>query len=39
VPERLQIVEEIPRNDLGKIDRKSLLGMMPDTVRETAAAL
>jgi non-ribosomal peptide synthetase component E (peptide arylation enzyme) len=30
VPEWLEIVDEIPRNALGKIDRKSLLALISD---------
>jgi non-ribosomal peptide synthetase component E (peptide arylation enzyme) len=30
VPEWLEVVDEIPRNALGKIDRKSLLAMISD---------
>ena len=31
VPEWLEVVDEIPRNALGKIDRKSLLAMISDS--------
>jgi len=31
VPERLTVVREIPRNTLGKVDRKSLAAMLPET--------
>ena len=30
VPEWLEVVDEIPRNALGKIDRKSLLALISD---------
>jgi long-chain acyl-CoA synthetase len=30
VPEWLEVVDEIPRNALGKIDRKTLLAMISD---------
>ena len=39
VPEWLQIVDEIPRNALGKIDRKSLLAMTSDPHFAAAADL
>jgi long-chain acyl-CoA synthetase len=38
VPEWLKIVGEIPRNALGKIDRKSLLAMMENAETEEIAA-
>jgi non-ribosomal peptide synthetase component E (peptide arylation enzyme) len=31
VPERLAIVTQIPRNALGKVDRKSVLAMMGES--------
>jgi acyl-CoA synthetase (AMP-forming)/AMP-acid ligase II len=31
VPEWLEVVDEIPRNALGKINRKSLLAMISDS--------
>jgi long-chain acyl-CoA synthetase len=37
VPERLTAVREIPRNTLGKVDRKSLAGMLPETGTEKLA--
>jgi non-ribosomal peptide synthetase component E (peptide arylation enzyme) len=40
VPEWLKIVREIPRNALGKIDRKSLPAMLSDAkAGETVATL
>jgi acyl-CoA synthetase (AMP-forming)/AMP-acid ligase II len=36
LPERLRIVETIPRNTLGKIDRRALLAMVPANSAETA---
>ena len=30
VPESLKIIDKIPRNDLGKIDRKLLLAMISE---------
>jgi acyl-CoA synthetase (AMP-forming)/AMP-acid ligase II len=38
VPERLKIVGEIPRNALGKIERKLLLSLLEAEVEELAAA-
>ena len=39
VPETLQIVDEIPRNALGKIDRRLLLTMISQSSRETRVCL
>jgi acyl-CoA synthetase (AMP-forming)/AMP-acid ligase II len=39
VPERLEIVSEIPRNGLGKVDRKSLPAMISNAKATETAAL
>jgi len=36
VPERIEVVAEIPRNALGKINRPALLGMMSERIVATA---
>jgi acyl-coenzyme A synthetase/AMP-(fatty) acid ligase len=37
VPERLQVIAAIPRNALGKTDRKALLAMIAERARDPAA--